>query len=982
LFNLIFGIIPLVMAFLGSTARLSEREAGRNQRTGEALQDLQLSLIARVANPKTLLGNRLIRTVQYAAHAGQPTAAMIRAAKNFRHRLPEVADFTVVDPNGAMVWTTCPEADPALVKELFRHLRERQAGREEAGAIAADWGKYASFIGPHASSDVLCLSGKTFFPSRVLPERSHFAFHLGDHGGIFAHFHESPHWETSLLLDSLRSLHRRFPKSAVTTGVWLDLPPDSRHGPGQKTPPASVRAAISQHRETGRDITIADGLICSILETAPGRFFWATLPILPNGRNLTLFRLKAILLIFAGLFAVGTWILLRQMQAGTISLRRQLFTLFLCTALPPLLPATAFGFLYHDLAERSDQRQHRQNHLRILEGIGHEFQQNRHSLETTINRKLAHASFATHSDRLALFQALEQVKDVSPHVEIHIFDRRGATVHSSVQGFDSSRARTHKLLSQLFAQVLEKLNTEHRHANAEPMSTSQLAGPPRPPGLPGPHRPPRPIGPAGPAAPALPGTADLLADMIGLKRHPVDDIAEKSGRIMHFSWYLNQCQVYVRPLRSAQTGFSELLALIWLQGPFERGFLNKILKRCQQKLPGGEFLAWRPSGPSVIPEGKPLEPMMYRLQRRVHHRNQPAHAEIIRPSSRSLITAMKSKEFSETYVFLSEKTKSADANGNRIKTAFLTFLSGMLIINLFVGYLLSSQFLQPLQTLETGLVALGELRFQTRLPVGQQDEFGELLATFNLVMEDFQELDLASIIQRSLQPGKPLFHNDIAVEGLSIPASRLGGDFFEYRLLPDGRLFVFIGDVSGHGVPAALVMALIKGVLEDDCRRPPPAVMTLPAILGAVNGAIFRNFHRKWTLTCLAAIVDPDTATMELARAGHPFPWLVRNGEARILPAEGALLGIRQTLAVAPIRVPLEPGDLVIFCTDGLLGNLLPMDGKQLIPFATRLRAESDHGAGLSPKAVMSVIQQEFPGDPEDDHTILLLSRKCPDSIP
>jgi sigma-B regulation protein RsbU (phosphoserine phosphatase) len=159
------------------------------------------------------------------------------------------------------------------------------------------------------------------------------------------------------------------------------------------------------------------------------------------------------------------------------------------------------------------------------------------------------------------------------------------------------------------------------------------------------------------------------------------------------------------------------------------------------------------------------------------------------------------------------------------------------------------------------------------------------------------------------------------VDAFNQSAKGLGGDFYHVMPLPDGKLFVSVGDVSGKGVAASILTSLLWGVLQFyDYRK------GLKKLLAQVNEALIRTFHLEKYLTGIFLIYDPATHHLTLADMGHGHSWLVRKGKARPLRFPGPTgasgmnlpLGIDLGLDPQVFRLTLQPGDLICMYTDGL----------------------------------------------------------------
>jgi phosphoserine phosphatase RsbU/P len=182
-----------------------------------------------------------------------------------------------------------------------------------------------------------------------------------------------------------------------------------------------------------------------------------------------------------------------------------------------------------------------------------------------------------------------------------------------------------------------------------------------------------------------------------------------------------------------------------------------------------------------------------------------------------------------------------------------------------------------------------------------------------------EEFEVARRVQAGLLPAQPPGIPGLDVAGICVPASEVGGDYFDYFDLGDGRLAVAVGDVSGKGVPAAIFMTLTKSYMVTQASRAgEPAV-----VLSRVNAHLKRNLARGTFVTMALAVIDRAGRKVTYTRAGHNPPLLVRaNGEGEFLNASGLALGsappaVFDGLTKAEVA-ELLPGDLLLLYTDGV----------------------------------------------------------------
>jgi sigma-B regulation protein RsbU (phosphoserine phosphatase) len=191
----------------------------------------------------------------------------------------------------------------------------------------------------------------------------------------------------------------------------------------------------------------------------------------------------------------------------------------------------------------------------------------------------------------------------------------------------------------------------------------------------------------------------------------------------------------------------------------------------------------------------------------------------------------------------------------------------------------------------------------------------------NLIIEARQKqmeenMALARAIQRNVLPGDRAPGGGIEFSALYLPADQLGGDLYDFIEFPgSGKTGVFISDVSGHGVPAALIVGMVKILLNTA-----GGIKSSPsAVLSYINSHL-RGLTVKRFITVFYGIFDRETRTFTYARAAHNYPLLLRKSLPAPVPlkSRGPVLGIFENVTIEERSIILEEGDKIIFYTDGL----------------------------------------------------------------
>lgn len=177
------------------------------------------------------------------------------------------------------------------------------------------------------------------------------------------------------------------------------------------------------------------------------------------------------------------------------------------------------------------------------------------------------------------------------------------------------------------------------------------------------------------------------------------------------------------------------------------------------------------------------------------------------------------------------------------------------------------------------------------------------------------EIQIARQLQRELLPKASPEVPGYAFAHSSRTANDIGGDYYQFHRLADGRLAIVVADASGHGMAAGLLMAIANATLHIALELDPSPV----AVSTLLHRAIWRTGDRRSFLTLFYALLDPTTGTLEYVCAGHPFPLLRRASGAIEEPALGSFpLGMRETVNPASGRLTLSPGELLVLFSDGL----------------------------------------------------------------
>ena len=241
-----------------------------------------------------------------------------------------------------------------------------------------------------------------------------------------------------------------------------------------------------------------------------------------------------------------------------------------------------------------------------------------------------------------------------------------------------------------------------------------------------------------------------------------------------------------------------------------------------------------------------------------------------------------------------------------------------------------------------------------------------------------QELKVARRIQHTSLPKEVPELGGWQISPYYQPAREVGGDFYDFHLLPEDRLGLVVGDATGKGVPAALVMSTTCGMLQAVSQASGSSSSLPGEVLSRVNESLLSRIPSNMFVTCFYAILEPESGGLTYANAGHDLPYLHRNGEAEELRARGMPLGLMPGMGYEEKETILEAGEAVLLYSDGLVEAHNPKGEMFGFPRLRALVAEHAEEAALGDFLLEEL--HSFVGEgweQEDDITLLTLKRSA-----
>lgn len=236
-----------------------------------------------------------------------------------------------------------------------------------------------------------------------------------------------------------------------------------------------------------------------------------------------------------------------------------------------------------------------------------------------------------------------------------------------------------------------------------------------------------------------------------------------------------------------------------------------------------------------------------------------------------------------------------------------------------------------------------------------------------------KEIDVARDIQASLLPRTAPTSTRVDVDAVTIPATDVGGDYYDYIKFASGTWGAIIADVAGKGVPAALYMATLKGVVLAEMR-----MATGPAdLLRRINATLHGSMERHTYITMMCVEFHEDCRYLRIARAGHTPAVIRRGGVTDIVAPQGLAIGIVGSdifdRTIEDVVLAVEPGDVCLLTTDGVTErrdpDLVEIEQERILELVQRVVSDSatdvvratqhvldDHGRGAEPHDDITIV--------------------------
>jgi serine phosphatase RsbU (regulator of sigma subunit) len=309
----------------------------------------------------------------------------------------------------------------------------------------------------------------------------------------------------------------------------------------------------------------------------------------------------------------------------------------------------------------------------------------------------------------------------------------------------------------------------------------------------------------------------------------------------------------------------------------------------------------------------------------------------------------------------------------------------ILILVVLVGFGVASGITKTIKKVREGTQRLSRGDLTASIEVKTKDELGQLAGSFNLMVADLNrmleevkekermeaELDAAKAIQTRLLPENVPILPGFEVAAASVPAKQVGGDYYDFLTLPGNRTGFAVGDVSGKGMPAALLMANLQASLRTLASQD----LAPEELVRRLNNVLHGNTSPQMFATFFFASLDVDHGRFNYVNAGHNYPILCGNGRLEYLSEGGLVLGVRPDEVYVGGEVSMECGEIVALYSDGITEatdqNSREFGEERLLSLLQYCNQETADGI------LMNVLKdvETFCGTPQDDVTLMVIKR-------
>ena len=899
-----FILIPLLLinALIDSTLRL--RSENERQKIFTEM-DARLDYLSQNVDISFYLHKLLKTSIDRAESSSHPLASLEKSIKACKKRYPGLLKFIVWDNRGKTIDTLTDE-------KSYRYVVNNLYGffAEIAGHCRNDYPGFPELL-PVVATRINLF--RAYLGRFLVPSHLRLPFQKGDHGRFI-----------------LADAPDRFPL------FWFDVRRDftifCAANPQEKHQHIGVKSAIDQLNKAEDNIETAFLDIRELPGKAPGddfarhlllelgKFENASLPHRETKDHLIAFklldpylrgyckagksqlahgyprRIKAALLarlatavmIFVFIFYCYSL----RLKRISFSIRTRIALLFIYANGLPLLILGTIGHEYLQQLEGTLLHNAHRNHERLLEEVDAGFKRFRSVLERRAQASLASYSADViermpNSNDVPFFKATVEKLDAE---EAYVFGADGEVMLSYRR---SRKAQSQTILKLFAAHALHYLNRTY----------DNMAG--------------AKFGISGATSYFELSKESMSKDGMTMLK----SVLHIADRVEKFSFGTEERMCYITFFGNRKTrSFHSMLILSWLHNQVQEFYARQQAEDLSSSHAGRMVLVGlaQHSG-NLVGSCSIADTRLRPILHKAFNLQSARENALYHGGKRYIVTALAGRQLDNLSLAAIIPAAAIEA---AVKTAQIQLLWLSVISLLIVSgvvYALTRQFLEPVRQLAESVKQIGQRNFGFRNTISSADEFGDLGRVFNSTMAGMHELEIGKIVQDTLLPDAYYQSGGIEIYARSVSMTRLGGDYFDYCRPEPGKTGVFMGDVAGHGIPAALLMAMAKAIVTIDVnsqREPALLLTSLHNILFKLKSEGFKRM-----MTCQYLVIDDRTGACSFANAGHCYPILVASAgvESGFIEIIGSPVGIARRARYENHNLAVSPGDTLILYSDGML---------------------------------------------------------------
>ena len=937
-FSLVFFGIPLVLVWLGYSNLWRDLESKEQRRLDERLEkvvagfdqyrmtDAFVERLFRILTARIFRGDR------------DPATVFSIYRRQLHRRFPGLFEFSFIDRRGEPRPELCDRPPPVSILRKFAAAIKAKTLADDNSLLFRDWHLFQGFLGSIIQPEQVKFG--TLKMASHMDER-HFVVVSGwNRGGmLIAHVNFSPKWESIAVLDGSAYFNRH--SRQLKSFVVDELSDWRSRFRAQDVDTAEMDRALATFNASPRAVVKIGNSVWAHTVLGPSvRVFVrsprATLPKLEAKKLGLSLLLGAVFL----LLSMPTWMVMSGRWIPYISIRWKLVGLFLYMVGLPLafMSIVAGDYLsekrvvlekqVHDEMEKSLLLFDRRTPMIIGE------------LERQVKSILGQIIPAGVPPRETMIARMKKFREVTG-LDGGFLVNEACDIDyiDGTSGFVDSRNK--KLLKPVYANLFRQYNRED---SMDDIRDSQVFK----------------IGVA--------GGIDVEALYA--------DIAASLGRMTQFNFTGKRTIQIMLPIRDTAGKVRYLLSNGWQRFKIEDKYLKKYMQATCRQLDDTRWIAVdKEDARVVVPAAFKRIAEIIAFSAKVRNQGQTVRDSMELRGNRYLLTGIPGQELSNIDLIAITSDRFIRTEIGHLEWMVGIVSLAILLTGATVGTLLARKFLEPISNLAAGVASLRQREFEKRLPILDRDELGDLSQTFNEMMEGMADLEVARIVQESLFPTKSISAPPFDIHGTCVSATQAGGDYYDFFPMPDGKLMLLVGDVSGHGVGAAMVMAMAKALVAHMVTQ-----SIDPAdILGSLNTTLLKVLNRRRMMSCFIAFLDGKARRMVFANAGHNDPFVVR--ENQIIPIVGERsfpLGSSRRNVFASSEFGFEDGDQLILYTDGLIEAEAP-DSQALGygRFLTALPTLMGSSAEATERSIRDWHRQMVKPGPQADDITVVVAKVC-----